>query len=372
VTDTFPTSGGNPLLHKTTEDAAVGILLAFASADVSFQADVRNDLRDGPYPSTNTANVDSSVTTDDLPVNDSLDDLVDVFTVPDAPVLEDAEGGNGQIAVVWRRGTNPTGGDPDGVAGYDVILTPTSPAGPAVICFFDGDAPNAQTGTKFSHICTGLVNGTTYQVSVAARNGAGESDRSNALTAKPCAACAVAVVPNPEQLTIITGDTSGGVGGPGCEQLLKDRKLGATAGNPIIVCDEYPAAETDGNGGLIASVREDPATLGACGAFTCVGGIQFTSNVPFDITNFLREVVIIDKTLLPDNADKSVFVDGVLIGTSDKNSWCTAAPPNFAFGCVEKIATLNKKTAPNGSQGVADLLVVIRFSVNPSKGVGAR
>ncbi|MGH8946833.1 MAG: fibronectin type III domain-containing protein, partial [Acidimicrobiia bacterium] len=287
----------------------------------------------------------------------------------------------------------------DDIVGYDVVLTPSS--GTPVTCFFAGDTPNA-TDNQFSRIvssddCTGAVtNDTAYDVAVAARNGAGESDPSSAKEATPCADCVVAIIDAGQPLTILTGQTSPEDPTPtvaveisqaetSCETLLAAEEIGATEANPIVACDEYPAGETEGNDGLIASLREDPDE-GACGAISCLGGIEYESAVPFDIGNFLREVVILDKTisvdLLGQPCDDSphrgkacylyqAFYHGTLIGTSDRDTWCGGPEvPNAELGCIEKLEVLNKHTAPNGADGISDLLGIIRFADNPNKGWG--
>jgi uncharacterized repeat protein (TIGR01451 family) len=387
VTDTYPVDGLDPLFDEITEESEVGILTAGSSSAVlTFEADVQSTLRDGPYASTNTASVESSVTGDDVLGNSSDNQSVDVFTVPDAPLLEDAEVGNGQIGVVWARG-NDTDGDADGgddIVGYNVILTP--PTGPAVVCSRNNNTPNV-AGGKFSEICSGLANGTTYKVEVVARNSAGASDRSNFMNATPCAGCAVEVLVDGQRLTMITGDTVAG-GNVSCEALLKQRGLGGVTDNPatpgredIVVCDEYPANQTGGFGGLIASVREDPSVAGGvCGAQPCLGGIQYTSNVPPGVldgapvgTDYVREVVILDKSILGSSAFFNVYMNnGTVIGSSATSTQCHKSPPRPDLGCVERIQVLTKKDAPNGANGQGDVIVVIRFSVNPGKGITPR
>src|SRR5207302_7808361 len=127
-----------------------------------------------------------------------------LFTVPDAHVVADVEPGNGQVGVQWSRGTNATGGDPGGVIRYDIIVKQTSPSGSTTTDFYAGDTPTSCASPPctsggpgdFSKIVT-LPSGAngppakTFSVQVEARNNAGDSDASNAMSTSPCSTCDV-------------------------------------------------------------------------------------------------------------------------------------------------------------------------------------
>jgi fibronectin type 3 domain-containing protein len=88
-------------------------------------------------------------------------------TVPNAPTLNTATAGNGKVVMAWAAPTS-NGGRP--ITGYTATASP-------------GGATCSTTSLGCT--ITGLTNGTTYTVSVTAKNVIGSGPASNALTATP-------------------------------------------------------------------------------------------------------------------------------------------------------------------------------------------
>ena len=93
-------------------------------------------------------------------------------TVPGAPTLKSATGGNNSVALAWSA---PASNGGAAVTGY-VVYRGTSAGGETLL---------ATVGNVSSYTDTKAVNGTTYFYKVSAVNSAGEGGKSNELSATP-------------------------------------------------------------------------------------------------------------------------------------------------------------------------------------------
>src|SRR5262249_55844667 len=114
-------------------------------------------------------------------------------TVPGAPTLSSAAGGNGSVALGWSA---PGSNGGAAITGYKVYRG-TSAGGETVL---------ATVGNVTSWTDSGAVNGTTYYYKVTAVNSVGEGAKSNELTATPVASATVPGAPTPN--TAAAGDGS--------------------------------------------------------------------------------------------------------------------------------------------------------------------
>ena len=105
-------------------------------------------------------------------------------SVPDRPVFTTVSAGDGSVALAWTGGSN--GGSP--ITGYNVSATPAS--GPAIPCPSIVDPTPSSGG---SCTITGLTDGTSYTVSVAAVNAVGTGPAATQ-SASPHAANAASLV----------------------------------------------------------------------------------------------------------------------------------------------------------------------------------
>ena len=93
-------------------------------------------------------------------------------TVPLAPTLTGASGGDGSVALTW---TAPSSDGGSALTGYEIWRGPTS-----------GDETLLTTvGTGTTYTDPTVSNGTTYLYQVAAVNSVGSGPRSNELSATP-------------------------------------------------------------------------------------------------------------------------------------------------------------------------------------------
>ncbi len=168
---------------------------------MKFQAPVKTGLRNRPNAtnSVTAASPTADPGTDSDNRSDSQTDAI--TTVPDAPTLVAAEPGNASIAVQWQAGDNGTPSGDNGTGGSaitDWVIIVRAGATTNVYVRSDpSGVTHAGTG-DISVVVPGggpsLTNGTNYSVTVAARNGAGDSDESSALSAKPCTTCVIRIL----------------------------------------------------------------------------------------------------------------------------------------------------------------------------------
>ena len=114
-------------------------------------------------------------------------------TIPSAPGLTTATGGNNQVVLDW---TTPSNDGNSAITGYD-ILRGTTPGG-------ESATPIATVGTVLTYTDTTAVNGTQYYYEIEAVNAIGHSVVSNELSATPAAPTA----PGAPDLTSATGGSS--------------------------------------------------------------------------------------------------------------------------------------------------------------------
>src|SRR5262249_30218959 len=107
------------------------------------------------------------------------------MTVPGAPTLSSATGGNGNVALAWSA---PASNGGSAVTAYKVYRSTTS----------GGETLLTTLGNVTNWTDTSVTNGTTYYYKGTALNSAGESARSNERSATPSAP---ATVPGPPSLT---------------------------------------------------------------------------------------------------------------------------------------------------------------------------
>ena len=209
--------------------------------------------------------------------------------VPGAPTNVAAIAGDAQALVSWDRLTtaNPA------VDQYKVVVTPTSPAGPALA---DIIVPQPGSGTSVSTVVSPLTNGTTYSVQVFAHNSLGYGAAGGPATAAPVALQRFIfqdiTVTRPEGALVLT-------------------QACATA-NP------YPDEPTSGPAGDVSDVVYGTHCAVPLGTATLVktgaGAGQY-----FEASGALNEVTIVDTR----DTDDGWTVNGVLTGDGDFHSGAT-------------------------------------------------
>ena len=225
--------------------------------------------------------------------------------VPTAPQNLQAVAGNGQVNVSWDRLTsaNPV------VTSYDVVATPTSPAGPALPAV---NVPDPGTGTSVSTVLT-LTNGTTYDITVTANNGLGAGPASAPVSATPQAPNRFIFqqinVTRPNGALVLTQECASPAPVPG-SYIYPDEN--APIGDVTDVV--YPTSCT---------VDLGTATLVKSGTY---------SGQYFNAQGTLREITIVDTR----HTDDGWVVNGVLTGTG-----------NFRTGAGPFVSGQNQFTGKN-------------------------
>ncbi len=183
---TSPASGatvsGTVDIDASASDAGTGV------ASVAFQVDGAAQATDTASPYTfawNSAGVANGqhtlteVATDVAGNKSTSSETVNVqngasSTVPGAPTLTSATGGNASVALAWSA---PTSNGGSAITGYKVYRATSS----------GGETLLTTLGNVTSWTDTGASNGTTYYYKVTALNPVGESATSNELSATPTA-----------------------------------------------------------------------------------------------------------------------------------------------------------------------------------------
>ena len=346
----------------------LGTLQPGDSVTISATAAVATALRDGPYTKNIAASV-SSITPDPDSTGPSDNDDATFPTVPDAPVLVSADPGNNQIAVVWTPGSVPPATDNGGsaITSYDVILVPNS--GPTVVFNVAGTPAGGQLTATVA-----ASNTKTYTVTVEARNAAGDSSPSNAkVGVAPCTTCVLKTVSSTTTVTLNTGNTAAGATCP-------QKGVGATGADKFVSCYQFPA--NSAKSGLPLSLYEGPTVAGDCGDDACIGNQGVNANPAGDGAGVtITQYVWVDRTVttdifghpcsqLPCNTAQGVYayevyVNGTLVGTSIKSSWCKTSIPAGKTACVKSLTELNSTTAPNGKDGKGDLQIIVLLKGDP-------
>lgn len=384
--------------YTNTTPISLGTLGLNASAVVRFQAPLIQSLRRGAaasYPSGNATAVAATDATDPNGGNNTNNLSIDLFTVPDAPTLQEVEPGNNQLAVSWVDGAN--GGDP--ITGYDIIANGTPYFVPIANTSLASGTRSAIFPASYTQPTSGINNGTGYTIKVEARNGAGDSSPSSTSPTQgaqppftPCSTCVIRLVTGATTLntfntSITTGKCfPGPQTGPGAESLP-----GATSNDPVVSCFQLTSAQAGAKPGFVTALRETAvgATTGSCPTgSTCVGPVnqRVSYLVPpgAGTSTQIIQTVLYDKTVaasvygdlcnkLP-CATKSmiydVFLNGQFIGSSltagDPNTgrpaWCTLTTPTSPFDPVT-----NPYIIPTGKTACVVSYVHINTSQNPSK-----
>jgi hypothetical protein len=396
VPNTTYTSGGN---------FAIGLMAPGDSYVVVFQAPVKNLLRDRPAI-TNVVKVNSPTTddptfaaNDPTPGNNTSNLATDtVITVPDAPTLNFAEPDNSKIAVEWTPGNNGTPSGDGGNGGssitkWVVLVRTTSPA--TLKIYERTPAQVTSNGSTLTTFVPGgitgdpsLSNGTAYNVTVAARNLAGDSFESNMKTATPCLTCVATLIPNSGTITFTNQGTSVSTSAsaqcfPGSQDASKP---GATKSDTVVSC--YKLTNLSSKSNLIAALREAASSTTDCGGSNCVADqVSIGVTPPTGSTPVPAEhSVVYDKTVSTQpigdicNATPcgskviyKVYLNGTLIGTSLSSTWCGASPPlGSNQPCIISYVHINTSVnpskvngnTPNGKEGNGDLLLRVRELVD--------
>jgi uncharacterized repeat protein (TIGR01451 family) len=356
-----------------------------ASRTVVVRAQVDGSLRGGPLTTGNNTVTFASPTlrTPNGPANSVVTTKTVSFpTVAAPPVLLSVDPGNGQVAVDWKEGPSNGGSS---VTGYDIIVQPL-PSGTPRYFFFSGNTPTS--GIQFAMIVPAstpfLTNGTTYQVTVKARNGAGSSDPSNSISTSPCSTCIIKQVSGTAAVVLNTGTSSPGATCP-------QNGVGATTGDTYVSCYQFP--QDAPKAGLPLALNESPFQPGACGGDpTCIGNQQVNVNPAGQGTaQTITQYIWVDRTVSTDvfgnpcvkrpcttgkgTYEYEVFVNGALVGTSVQKGqpngslpWCTTLPPT-ATACVKSLIAMSSSQAPNGNNGAKDLQIIMLLRGDPRIGV---
>jgi uncharacterized repeat protein (TIGR01451 family) len=381
-TPTTPYTSGTPVSLIT--GASPQFLANGASVTVVVRAQVDGSLRGGPFTTGNNTVTFASPTlrTPNGPANSvSTTKTVSFPTVAAAPVLLSVDPGNGQIAVDWKAGPNDGGSS---VTGYDIIVKPL-PSGTTRFFFFSGNVPTS--GTQFTMIVPAstpfLTNGTNYQVTVEARNGAGSSDPSNSINASPCLTCIIKQVSATQVQTLNTGSQTATT----CPQ----KGIGATGTDTYVSCFQFPS--NSAKAGLPLALNEGPFQPGACGTDpSCIGNQVVNVNPAGQGTGVvITQYIWVDRTVSTNvfgnpcvkrpctggngTYEYEVFVNGTLVGTSVQKGqpngslpWCTTLP-STATACVKSLTAMSSNQAPNGNNGAKDLQIILLLRGDPRIGV---
>ncbi len=356
-----------------------------ASRTVVVRAQVVGSLRGGSLTTGNNTVTFASPTlrTPNGPANSVVTTKTVSFpTVADAPVLISADPGNGQIAVDWKAGSSDGGSS---VTGYDIIVQPL-PSGTPRFFSFSGNVPTS--GTQFTMIVPAstpfLTNGTNYQVTVEARNGAGSSDPSNSISASPCTTCIIKQVSPTNTVTLNTGSQTATT----CPQ----NGVGATGTDTYVSCFQFPS--NSAKAGLPLALNEGPFQAGACGPDPgCIGNQVVNVNPAGQGAGVvITQYIFVDRSVSTDvfgnpcvkrpctggngTYEYEVYVNGTLVGTSVQKGggpnnvapWCTTLPPS-ATACVKSLIAMSSSQAPNGNNGAKDLQIILLLRGDPRIGV---
>src|SRR4051794_29169637 len=117
---------------------------------------------------------------------------VAALTVPGAPTITAATGGDRQVSLTWSA---PGSNGGSAITGYRIYRSSVS----------GGEVLLVSVGVWGSYVDSGLVNGATYYYQVSAVNSVGESGRSVERSAVVPAAQVVATIPGAPTLTVATG-----------------------------------------------------------------------------------------------------------------------------------------------------------------------
>ena len=116
---------------------------------------------------------------------------VAVLTVPGAPTITGATGGDRQVSLSWGA---PVSNGGSAITGYRIYRSTVS----------GGEVLLVSVGVSGSYVDSGLVNGTTYYYQVSAVNSLGEGGRSSERSAAPVAQLIV-TIPSAPTITLATG-----------------------------------------------------------------------------------------------------------------------------------------------------------------------
>jgi hypothetical protein len=362
---------------------------------VTFQAPVKTALRDRPNAtnSVTAASPTADPGTDSDNRSNSRSD--DITTVPDAPTLIAAEPGNASIAVQWHPGDNGTPNNDSGTGGSPitdwVILVRSGATTNVYARTLSQVTTNTATGDVSVIVPGGgpaLTNNTNYNVTVAARNAAGDSTESNQKSAKPCLTCGVTLVPSGGATTLYAFNTTI-TNGDCFPKSNIETAPGATSADPIVSC--LKLTNLGAKAGFVTAVREQSTVSGDCGGTACIGG-QVSLSIPpgTGSSTAAEQAVVFDKTITTGlkNSDicnstpcpgskkvYDVFMNGTWIGSSLMTTWCSASTP-AGQPCVisyvhvntsENPSKINGNT-PNGKNGNGDLMLRVRIYADPSLG----
>lgn len=181
---------------------------------------------------------------------------------PDAPTIGTATGGNSQVSITFTAPSNVGGG---AITGYIAVAKDSS-----------SGAVFTNTGASSPIVVTGLTNGNTYTVTVAATNAYGTgpaSSASNSFTPS-----ASSVTPTVEYLVVAGGggggDTSGGGGGAG--GVLTATGYSVSAGSAITV-----TVGAGGSGGTASAGGATNGSNSVFGSISTTGGGLGSGRYPY-------------------------------------------------------------------------------------------
>ena len=394
-------SGCTPTTAYTNNTPILLGTIAFnTSSVVRFRAPLVASLRRGgaaSLPSGNATAVTATTSNDPNGANNTSNLSINLFTVPDAPTIQQVQPGDKKIGVQWQ---DPADGG-SSITGYDFIANGTAYFVPVASTTSLGSGKRTAI---FPVAPTNLTNGTTYTVKVEARNAAGDSDPSSSLQATPCASCVVTQTAN-AAITLLSSNGTAQVTTGTCFPRSGDvTKPGGTTADPKVSCFQIPASVASAKAGSLVALRDEapnPANGGDCPdpAHPCLGNQVSVAVPPGTGTNVqFTEVIIYDRTISTDVRGApctkipcgnkyeyqvymrpSIDVPAVLVGSSIPSTWCTKNTqtglyniPSGKPGCVVEYRTVNTSTNPsdngntsNGKQGNGDLRLTVVFWGDP-------
>jgi hypothetical protein len=399
-TPTTPYANGSSISLNTL---AIG-----GSAVVRFQAPLVQSLRRGnalSFPTGNATAVAATSATDPAPGNNTHNLSFDLYTVPDAPTMGQVQPGDQKIGVVW---TDPaTGGN--AITSYDFIANGTAynvPVGNTI------SLGGGQRSATIPLSPTLLTNGTTYSVTIEARNGAGDSSPSGSAQATPCASCVITQLTTSRTLLLSSNGVDQVITNPaitanGCFPASQSTTApGATTSDPKVSCLDIPAGVANSKVGDLVALRDETSVSGDCplAGHPCLNGQSVVAIPPGTGTSVaLKSTIILDRTISTQiygapctkaPCGKYVYVvylrqstttPSIPIGSTVPTqttvngtvfpAWCPTVSgqpviPSGKLGCVVSYVPVNPSstspvTSSNGKEGNGDLRLTVLFYGDP-------
>lgn len=399
---------------------ALGPLALNATTAVRFEAPLKIGARRGAATTLMAGDATAvvSTSTDPNPANDTSQVDINLFTVPDAPTILQAQPGNNQIGLLWKV---PSDGGST-ITHYDFILDGTN------VTTVPAGSPSLGNGFCSPDTCKtyelAAPNG-THTVKIEARNAAGDSTPSATFTVTPCASCVIEQLATTTRTFLLSSNNTSRVITPstpgfsswftnGCFPQSNNSTLpGATTSDTKVSCLDIPAGVAAAKVGALVALHDEASVTGDCpnpdGKHPCLGNQTVVSIPPgTGSTGTLTQVLIYDRTISskvfgdpctatpcgkkyayivymrPDATSPAVPIgstvqNGVTLGSTAFPAWCPTSGgnpviPTGKIACVVSYVIISGNSNPNpfpngnssnGSEGNGDMRLTILFRGDP-------